>query len=133
MKLKIKTGPSILPIAAVLLGLGFSGVPTAVLAEAVSFKNDVLPILKIRCVECHQPGGDGFESSGLDLRTYRGLMKGTRHGAIVTPRSVLTSNLIAVVEHRTKKKIWMPHERKKLSSCERRLLKFWISQGAQDN
>ena len=39
-------------------------------APTVSFKEDVLPIFKGRCVECHAPGGKGFEVSGLDLQTH---------------------------------------------------------------
>ena len=36
---------------------------------ATSFREDVFPIFKGRCVECHQPGGQGYETSGLDLTT----------------------------------------------------------------
>jgi len=105
----------------------------AALAQTISFAKDVFPILELRCVECHQPGGDGFEKSGLDLLSYAGLMKGTKHGPVVIPRNAMTSNLITVIDHRTDKKIWMPHERRQLSSCERRALRFWINQGARDN
>jgi hypothetical protein len=45
-------------------------------AEPQSFSEDILPILKGRCVSCHQPGSAGYEKSGLDLTTYEGLMKG---------------------------------------------------------
>jgi hypothetical protein len=102
-------------------------------AQNVTFKEDILPILELRCVECHQPGGSGYEASGLDLRTYEGVMKGTKHGAMVIPNNPLESNLLRVVEHRTSKEIRMPHNRKRLSSCEIRALRFWISQGAKDN
>ena len=74
--------------------------PLAARAEPVSFKDDVFPILELRCLECHQPGTKGFEQSGLDLRTYEGLMTGTKHGPVVVPRSAFTSNLIVVVDHR---------------------------------
>ena len=107
--------------------------PATLAAETVSFAGDVLPILELRCVECHQPAGEGYEKSGLDLRSYKGLMTGTKFGSVVTPRCALTSNLIAVVERKTDKSIWMPHERRQLSKCERRTLRFWISQGARNN
>lgn len=116
---------------AVLMALLVS--PNAVSAQPVSFDQDVFPILELRCIECHQPGTDGFEKSGLNLLSYEGLMKGTSHGPVVAPRSAKTSNLIAVIDHRTDKKIWMPHDRRKLSKCERRTIRFWINQGAQDN
>jgi hypothetical protein len=102
-------------------------------AAQVSFEEDVFPILELRCLECHQPGGAGYESSGLDLRTYEGLMKGTEHGPMVTPGNALESNLLAVIDRRTSPEIWMPHERKQLSKCERQALRFWVMQGARDN
>lgn len=101
--------------------------------DAVSFKEDVFPIIELRCLECHQPGGEGYEASGLDLRTYDGLMKGTNFGPVVVPRSAFESNLIAVIDHRTDPKIRMPHNAKKMSKCERLSLRFWINQGARDN
>jgi hypothetical protein len=102
-------------------------------AAQVSFSEDVFPIIELRCLDCHQPGGAGYETSGLDLRTYEGLMKGTEHGPMVTPGSALESNLLAVIDRRTSPEIWMPHERKQLSKCERQALRFWVMQGARDN
>ncbi len=107
--------------------------PHAAAQEAVSFKEDVFPIIELRCLECHQPGGSGYETSGLDLRTYEGLMKGTKYGPVVAPRRPMESNFIAVIDHRTSPEIWMPHERRGLSKCERLLVRFWVSQGATDN
>lgn len=102
-------------------------------AAEVSFKEDVFPIIELRCLDCHQPGGVGHKKSGLDLRTYKGLMKGTKHGPMVKPGKALESNLLAVIERRTSPEIWMPHERKQLSKCERRTFRFWVMQGARDN
>jgi len=101
--------------------------------EPVSFKDDVMPILQLRCVECHKPGGPGYEATGLDLRTYKGLMKGTKFGPIVVPRQAFTSNLVAVIDGRTDPSLRMPHNKKPLSKCERSLIRFWINQGAKDN
>ena len=86
----------------------------------MNFKEDVFPIIELRCLECHQPGGAGYEKSELDLRTYEGLMKGTKFGAVIIPRSAIGSTLIAVIERRTSREIWMPHERKNSQSvsCE---------------
>ena len=123
---KTLTGGAAVAAAVVLLGLA----PPAG-AQAVSFRDDVFPIIQIRCLECHQPGGTGFEAIGLDLRDYEGLMKGTRFGAIIVPGRALTSNLNAIVEGRTE--IRMPHKRKKLSNCEILTLRKWVSQGARDN
>ena len=102
-------------------------------AAQVSYKEDVFPVIELRCLECHQPGGVGYEKSGFDLRTYEGLMTGTKFGSMVTPGSALESNLLAVIERRTSPEIWMPHERKQLSKCERQIFRFWVMQGARDN
>lgn len=118
-----------LALTAILMALTWASEVTA----EVSFKEEVFPIIQIRCLSCHQPGGAGYETSGLDLRSYEGLMKGTKHGSIIVPGSALESNLIAVIEQRTAREIWMPHEQKKLSKCERQTFRFWVSQGARDN
>lgn len=116
--------------ASLALGTWFSD---AAAQEAVSFEADVYPIIELRCLECHQPGGPGYETSGLDLRTYEGMMKGTKYGPVVRPGQAMESSLIAVIDQRTDPEIWMPHNRKRLSKCERLLLRFWVNQGARNN
>src|ERR1051326_6741245 len=44
--------------------------------QKTSFAEDVMPIFKGRCMDCHRPGGAGYDKSGLELSTYEGLMKG---------------------------------------------------------
>jgi hypothetical protein len=119
-------------LAALLLA-GFSSTDRALAGGHISFKEDVFPIIEIRCLECHQPEGSGYEASGLDLRTYDGLMKGTKHGPVVVPRSAMTSNLISVIDGRTDPKLHMPHERKRMSKCERLTFRAWVNQGAKEN
>ncbi len=99
----------------------------------LSFKEDVFPIIEIRCLECHQKGGIGYEKSGLDLSTYDGLMEGTKHGPVVVPRSAMTSNLISVIDGRTDPALHMPLKRKRMSKCERLSFRSWVNQGAKDN
>jgi mono/diheme cytochrome c family protein len=115
--------------------IALMGHPTAAGAASseVSFKEDVFPIFKGRCVDCHQPGGSGFEESGLDLRTYEGLMKGTKYGPMVTPGDPLTSNLIWLLDWKASPKLRMPHGTKKLSTCDRDAIRSWIRQGAKNN
>jgi len=102
-------------------------------AEVVSFSEDIFPIIQIRCLECHQPQGDGFEKSGLDLRTYEGLMKGTKFGPMVIPGDAFMSNLIVLIDGRAKSGLRMPHGKKKLSSCDKDLFRSWVNQGAKNN
>lgn len=115
-------------IAMIMVGLWATGA-----VAQVSFEEDVFPIIELRCLDCHQPGGAGYEKSGLDLRTYESLMKGTEHGSMIVPGNVHESNLLAVIERRTSAEIWMPHQQKQLSKCERQAFRFWVSQGARDN
>jgi len=120
-------------IATLFAALIVPGPAPLLAAEEISFEGDVFPIMELRCLECHQPGGDGFKESGLDLSTYAGLMKGTKHGPIVVPGSALTSNFIVLVEGRAAPELQMPHGRKKLSKCEKEMLRRWVNAGAEDN
>ena len=125
------------PWSAIAMGTAMlvagAGNSAAVAQDAVSFKEDVYPVLELRCLDCHQPGGSGYETSGLDMRTYEGLMKGTKYGPVVLPGRAMESNLVSVIDHRTDSAIWMPHDRKRLSKCERLLVRFWVNQGAPNN
>jgi hypothetical protein len=96
-----------------------------------SFSQDIFPIIEIRCLECHQPGGSGYEASGLDMRTYDGLMKGSNSGTMIVPGNVGESNILTMIEGRAA--IRMPHNEKRLSKCERIAFRSWVQQGAQDN
>jgi hypothetical protein len=107
--------------------------PACAAAEKMSFAEDILPIFKGRCVSCHQPGADGYEKSGLDLTTYEGVMKGTKHGPMVIPKDPDSSNLMWLLDWRASPQLRMPHGRKKLSTCDRNDIRAWIREGAQNN
>jgi mono/diheme cytochrome c family protein len=98
-----------------------------------SFVEDVLPVFRGRCFGCHSPGGEGVEKSGLDLTTYEGVMKGTKHGPMVIARDPQSSNLMWLLDHRGKPETRMPHGGKKLSTCDRDAIRSWIREGAQNN
>jgi len=101
--------------------------------ELVSFKEDILPLLKWRCASCHEPGGAGYVKSGLDLTSYAGVMKGTKFGAMIIPREPESSNLMLLLDWRASPALRMPHGQKQLSSCDRNSIRGWIRQGAKDN
>lgn len=101
--------------------------------EVTSFSEDVFPIFKGRCVSCHQPGGEGFEKSGLDLTTYEGVMKGTKFGPMVVPKDPDSSNLIWLLDWRGSPATRMPHGKRKLSICDRNAIRSWIREGAKNN
>jgi mono/diheme cytochrome c family protein len=107
--------------------------PTAPTKQTVSFAEDVFPIFKGRCNDCHRPGGPGYEISGLDLTTYDGLMKGTHHGPMVIPGDPDSSNLMWLLDWRASPQVRMPHGKKKLSTCDRDEIRQWIREGAKNN
>jgi len=124
-------------VAVAAAALVMSGLPErprqACAAEPTSFAEDVMPIFRGRCVSCHQPGAEGFEKSGLDLTTYEGVMKGTKHGPMVIPRDPDSSNLVWLLDWRASPEVRMPHGKKKLSTCDRDAIRAWIREGAKNN
>ena len=121
--------------AAISVVSALAGYPSPVRAAdaETSFKEDVFPIFKGRCVDCHSPGGDGYEKSGFDLRTYEGVMKGTKYGPMIIPGEPETSSLMRLLDWKASPELRMPHGTKKLSTCDRDAIRNWIRQGAKNN
>jgi hypothetical protein len=115
-----------------MLAAAASG-PAPAAAEEVSYTLDVYPVLESRCVQCHRPGGDGYKTSGLDLSTYDGLMKGTKHGPIIVPGEPFVSNLNVLVEGRADKSLRMPHNQRPLLKAQQQIIHDWVKQGARNN
>lgn len=101
--------------------------------QKMSFREDVFPVLKGRCMDCHSPGSAGYDASGLDLRSYEGLMKGTKFGPMVIARDPESSNLMLLLDGRADPKIRMPHGTRRLSVCDRDAIRQWIREGALNN
>lgn len=114
-------------------GLFMLSAPVSTAEQQISLAEDIVPIFRGRCVSCHQPGGAGFEKSGLDLTSYEGLMKGTKYGPMVIPGDPQVSNLMWLLDWRASPQLRMPHGQKKLSWCDRMAIRKWIQQGAKDN
>ena len=114
-------------------GLGFTRAAAAA-EPPMSFQEDVLPVFLGRCVSCHSAqNGEGYQASGLDLTTYKGVMAGTKFGPMVIPGDPDSSNLMRLLDWRTSAALRMPHNKKQLSSCDRSAIRQWIRQGAKDN
>ena len=104
------------------------------LQPEVSFKKDVSPIIHDYCLNCHEPGGKGYEKSGLNMSSYQSLMKGTKFGSVIKPGDSFTSILIQVVEGRVHASIKMPLGMEGgLAKDKIATLKKWVDQGAKDN
>lgn len=128
----------ILPDCAALLAVFVLAFPapafSAQVPKEVSYKNDVRPIINDYCLSCHTPGGKGYEKSGLDMRTYQSLMKGTKFGSVITPGDSFTSVLIQLIEGRAHSSLKMPFGiNGSLSKENIEILKKWVQQGARDN
>jgi len=92
---------------------------------SVSFANDVLPILRSRCVNCH--GGDRIEE-GLILKSYAELMAGSDNGAVVAPGDSENSLLADLISSQK-----MPKRGPKLTPPQTQIIIDWIEQGALNN
>jgi len=126
---------TILPGSIVFVALLFlaTSFPAQALDE-VSYKKDIRPIIDDYCVSCHKPGGKGYKKSGLDLRTHKSMMKGTKFGAVIKPGDSYTSILVQSVEGRVHPSIRMPYGISGgLAKDKIELLRKWVQQGAKDN
>jgi len=125
----------ILQYTIAVAALLFLAMPFPVLALGdVSYKNDIRPIIDDYCLNCHKPGGKGYKKSGLDMRTYKSLMKGTKFGTVVKPGDSYTSILVQVVEGRVHPSIKMPYGMNgSLAKDKIELLRKWVQQGAKNN
>lgn len=121
-------------LTTVTLGLGACAKqePQAVV-EVVSYQNDVLPILKANCMECHVEDGKGLKASGLNMESYDNFMKGTSYGPVVKPDDSFNSTVVMLLEGRADPSIRMPHGKKALPKEDIEVIKTWIDQGAKND
>jgi hypothetical protein len=104
----------------------------------ISFKSDVFPVIKRKCLPCHAE--DHFNPSELSLDTYNLLMAGGKHGVPVVPGRPKESILVQKLNGKAPFGDPMPldskrkkGETKRLSEEEVRLFIDWIVQGAKNN
>lgn len=104
---------------------------TAVPDTVMSFADDVLPIFRERCAQCHggeDEAGQVITEAYLDLLTYEGVMMGSEFGTVVEPGEPAESVLLDMVEVGD-----MPEEGDPLPPEEIEIIRAWIAQGAADN
>lgn len=100
----------------------------------ISYSQNVRPIIDTYCMECHQPGGQGFEASGFNMESYAGLMKGTNNGPMIIAGDSMGSNMLVLMEGRADPSIKMPHGKSvSANQAELETIRLWIDQGALDN
>ena len=92
-------------------------------AEPPTFEKDILPILSLKCGECH---GADLQEGQLDLRAASELLRGGENGPAVTPGKPEASLLVDILERGQ-----MPPGRKdKLAPEELKLVREWVRAGA---
>ena len=99
----------------------------------ISYIQHVDAILQEHCVSCHQPGGNGYEESGLSLESYEMLMEGTRFGPVVVPGDPAGSRMNILVEGLAHQSMRMPHDSAPLPESKIKVLRLWVKQGAMNN
>ncbi len=105
--------------------------PACAAQPQMSYSEDIAPVFRGWCVSCHQPDGEGYKASGLDLRTYEGLMKGTKYGPMVIAGKPDESNLMRLINGEAK--LRMPFNHKPLPNCVRQNIWSWIFEGAKND
>lgn len=101
---------------------------------AISFSQDVKPIIDKNCVSCHQADGQGVVASGFNMTSYDDLMKGAKFGPMVIANDAEGSNMVVLMEGRADPSISMPHgQEKPVSKADILTIRMWIDQGARNN
>lgn len=104
------------------------GEETEAADEEVTFSTHVLPILQIRCVDCH--GTDG----GWDASTYDMVMSTGDHAPVVIPGDVEGSLLAQkILGTHEEGDVMPPPPLRELSDEQIQIILDWIEAGAPDN
>lgn len=104
-----------------LAGLTAAPKPATV-SSKTTFENDVLPILKANCVQCHGPNTKMKE---LNLSTLEGVMHGSESGPVVIAGKPAESPLFKMVHEKV-----MPPGKKGLPEKDIATIQSWIEGGA---
>jgi hypothetical protein len=100
--------------------------------KPVSFKKDVVPVLKKYCLPCHTE--DQMNPSELYLDTHDGILAGGKHGVAVLPGKPDSSLLITKFNEKPVFGDRMPLKRKTPFPADTlAILKAWIRAGAKND
>ena len=122
-----------LPLTLGVMALFF----TPAFAQKLDFEKQVLPILKKNCVDCHKAAYKDKSGllrepgSGLRLDGRYWIEKGSDHEKVILPGNAAKSPLLRRITLDADDPEIMPAEGDPLSKKEQRLLRKWISEGAE--
>lgn len=94
---------------------------------AISYSNDVAPILALHCNSCHGAAG------GFSTRSYRELMAGGNLGTALVPGDPDNSLLVHFIEGRRGEQRRMPLGGAPLSAQQITTIRQWIAEGAAED
>jgi hypothetical protein len=114
--------------------LTLAGLAAPALA-APQFEQEIWPILKTKCVECHRAtyeenGRKKEPKAGLRLDGAWAILKGSENGPVLTPKDSTKSYLYEVTTLPEDDDMFMPPKGDPLTDAEKSLLKAWIDAGA---
>ncbi len=95
---------------------------TASAADKITFNDQVLPIFRNACLNCHNPDK---KKAGLDLSTYQGTLQGSENGKILDSGNAANSLLYKCVKQSEEPK--MPPKGDKLNEAELAIIEKWIA------
>ena len=101
-------------------------------AQTISYSKDVYPLIKSKCLKCHEKDDENPNNFAMDNVT---LMKTSgKSKDMVIPGNGAESYIILKLLPKPPKGAQMPiFSKKKLTEEEVDLIKKWIDQGAKDN
>jgi hypothetical protein len=91
-------------------------------AEKVTYDDQVLPIFRNACNNCHNPDK---KKAGLDLTTYQSALQGSENGKVVQSGNAAASLLFKCVKQTEDPK--MPPKGDKLNDAELAIIEKWIT------
>ena len=100
-------------------------------ADTVSFAEDVLPIFRARCAECHggeDANGEIRTEVSLNLLEYERVIQGSEFGTVIEPGDAEGSWLLEMVVAGD-----MPEQGDPVPEEEIALIRAWIEAGAPNN
>jgi WD40 repeat protein len=116
--------PSRLSAAVLFVGV----VPAVFSQEKISYRRDVVPILKRHCTSCHTKADPQGE---LNMDSVKLFIQGGKNGPAIKPGKPEESLAILMVTGA--KKPVMPHKQPPLSPAKVLALRQWIGAGAKDD
>jgi uncharacterized membrane protein len=101
-------------------------------AQTVSYSKDIFPIIKARCLKCHEQ--DDENPSNFAMENVEMMLKSGKSKNVIVPGNAEESYLIKKLLPNPPKGAQMPiFSKKKLSNEEVNLFRRWIDQGAKEN